>query len=91
MPNNRSRGKHGLTIDEARTFREGKVCAICGIEPPEASDGRDPRHIDHCHVNNHVRDVLCSNCNRALGLMADDPERLEAAAAYLRKHCTPCR
>jgi len=30
--------------------------------------------------------LLCGNCNRAAGLLADAPERVEALAAYLRVH-----
>jgi hypothetical protein len=44
-------------------------------------------HLDHCHQSGQVRGVLCRNCNVALGLMADNPERLRRAAEYLEvKH-----
>ena len=33
-----------------------------------------------------VRALLCDQCNRAIGLMRDNPERLEAAAVYLRRY-----
>lgn len=40
--------------------------------------------IDHCHKTGQVRGLLCTNCNTAIGLMKDSPERLEAAASYIR-------
>lgn len=75
------RGAHGLTADEARQAVEGKACEICG--------GKDRLYVDHCHTHGHRRGVLCSNCNTVLGLMADSPDRLRAAADYLTRTGTP--
>ena len=41
--------------------------------------------VDHCHVGGEVRGLLCSNCNVGLGMFADNPEALEAAARYIRR------
>ena len=38
------------------------------------------------HVTRAVRGLLCDPCNKALGLMQDDPARLRAAAEYLERH-----
>lgn len=81
--------RYGLTVDEYHKLSEaqGNVCAIC--KRPETV--RDPRTdtlrslaVDHCHSTGRVRALLCSLCNTAIGKMNDDPDRLEAAAAYLR-------
>lgn len=53
------------------------VCEVCG--------GRQRLCIDHDHASGATRGVLCTPCNQALGFMRDDPERLEAAAGYLRR------
>ena len=37
------------------------------------------------HETNQVRDILCRNCNCALGLLQDDVLILESALAYLKK------
>jgi hypothetical protein len=42
--------------------------------------------VDHCHDTGKVRHLLCHNCNRALGLMQDNPSLLRSAAAYIEKH-----
>jgi hypothetical protein len=46
-------------------------------------------YVDHCHDSGKLRDLLCSRCNVALGQADDSPERLEAMAAYIRKHNQP--
>ena len=73
---NRHRRSHGLNDDEARAFKTGKACAICGS--PERLV------VDHNHTTGAVRGVLCSDCNVALGLFSDSVERLESAIVYLR-------
>jgi len=56
-------------------------CAICGRRASEI--GR-PHAIDHDHGTGKVRGILCEPCNMGLGKFGDDPNRLEAAANYLR-------
>lgn len=58
---------------------QGWKCAICG-DPFTESAGID---IDHDHATGRVRALLCSNCNKGLGLFRDDPERLASAVRYL--------
>jgi hypothetical protein len=42
--------------------------------------------VDHDHATGKVRKLLCHNCNRALGLMKDNPELLRKAAQYVEDH-----
>jgi len=39
--------------------------------------------IDHDHATGQIRGLLCNNCNRAIGLLKDNPQTLRQAAAYL--------
>lgn len=57
-------------------------CAIC-LNPPKENW---PLDVDHDHKSGRVRALLCNNCNRGIGHLQDDPDLLEAAAAYLREH-----
>ena len=41
--------------------------------------------IDHNHVNNKVRGLLCSNCNCAIGLLGDSPVIINRALEYLQE------
>lgn len=53
-------------------------CAVCGKRQTRAFD------VDHCHTTGRVRGLLCTSCNRMIGHAGDSPDRLEAAAGYLR-------
>lgn len=75
------RSKYGMTVEqyEALLHEQGGRCAICGAD----SGGLRAHAVDHCHATGQVRGLLCSPCNRGMGLLGDDPERLRAAADYL--------
>lgn len=57
------------------------VCDICSAP----GDGRwGELAIDHCHTSHTYRGMLCSSCNRALGMFKDDPETMRKALSYLQ-------
>lgn len=64
------------------------ACAIC--LKPEISTYRGKTRklaVDHCHVSNRVRGLLCMQCNQGLGKYKDNPLLLRRAAEYLEKPC----
>jgi hypothetical protein len=71
---------YGISVEDYDEMLEsqGGGCYICGIGPV----GR-ALDIDHDHRTGKVRGLLCSNHNRALGLLGDDPDLLLAAHTYL--------
>jgi hypothetical protein len=83
--------KFGLTLAayEALLAKQGSVCAIC--KRPSGTYKRKHRlttqlDVDHCHSSGRVRGLLCTRCNRALGLFRDDPQILQAAILYLETY-----
>lgn len=84
--------KYGLKLEDydAMLEAQGGGCAICHATAPGrmTASGR-PRDryfaIDHDHVTGQVRGLLCDRCNRGIGLLRDDADTLESAAAYLRR------
>lgn len=78
---------YGITEEDFSRLMEaqGGVCAICG--QPEWVTRKDGKIrllcVDHDHVTGRVRGLLCANCNRAIGLMDDDADRLKKAIYYL--------
>lgn len=57
------------------------LCKICSQEEANGNS----LSIDHCHHTGVVRGLLCSNCNRGIGLLKDDYKILEKAKDYLKK------
>lgn len=42
-------------------------------------------YVDHCHISNRVRGLLCRACNTMLGAARDRAETLRSGAAYLER------
>ena len=70
----------GITLDQYAATDEAQdwVCAICHREPTT-----ERLHIDHDHRTGKFRGLLCGNCNRGIGLFADNAEYLQQAIQYV--------
>lgn len=79
---------HGITEKEFEsmwTAQQGK-CANprCDSEfPLVMKDYRYGLQVDHNHKTGQIRSLLCGPCNRALGDINDDAERLAGLIEYL--------
>lgn len=80
--NNHLKTNYGIDELVYRKMYEAQhgVCAIC--KQPESIEGRQ-LCVDHSHITGDVRGLLCSNCNRGIGLLKDSPELLRNAFHYL--------
>lgn len=77
----------GITIEEyeERFSKQNGKCAICiKSETQNGRWGIISLSVDHCHNSKKVRGLLCHKCNSGLGYFQDNPERMEAAAMYIR-------
>ena len=80
----RRRAVHDIGEDARRVLVSRDACDICGAQETVTRGGKVRRlTTDHDHATGAWRGLLCSRCNIGLGLFADDPDRLSAAAAYL--------
>lgn len=91
MPHARLRTNFNLSDEQIATLFADPRCEICSTRNPGVRDFA----LDHDHAccprsgfscGECIRGLLCGSCNRALGLLNDDPERIRAAAAYLEAH-----
>jgi hypothetical protein len=81
--------KYGITIEERdRMFSDqGFKCASCGCD--KSGKTGDIWCVDHNHATNKVRAILCHSCNFALGVLKEDPEKIERLAVYIRRFIEP--
>jgi hypothetical protein len=80
---------YGLTEDDVQAMlvQQSHHCAICPHPITLMSC-----HVDHDHRRSgrhSVRGLLCRRCNFGLGMFEDDPERMIAAAMYIRRFMPP--
>ena len=80
-----------MTSEQYASMLESQngVCAACGCKETATTRRKDQKirrlAVDHNHKTGEIRGLLCVGCNRALGQLADDPERIEALLKYIRK------
>lgn len=72
---------YGITLEQFKRMLEaqGGGCSVCGEKVGKLV-------VDHCHKTQKVRSVLCNGCNRALGYVKENPNKLRALAAYVEAH-----
>lgn len=70
---------YGLSPEQYDSLlsRQRNACAIC------QAIFVDTPNVDHDHDTGVVRGLLCSHCNRMLGMARDNSVVLRAAASYL--------
>jgi hypothetical protein len=74
--------QYGITLEqfESMLSAQRNCCKLCLIDLTNSKID-----VDHCHSSGSVRGLLCSNCNKALGLFKDSAEALRRAATYLEE------
>lgn len=78
------KSKYGITsadYEEMLKSQDSK-CKTCGTNVP---GGRSTKyfHVDHCHDSGKIRGLLCSSCNKALGLLKESISTLENLIKYI--------
>jgi beta-galactosidase/beta-glucuronidase len=77
------RKKYGITQEQKNKMRDKQdnICCICKntfLDDKSAC-------VDHCHVTQKVRGLLCKKCNSLLGYAADSIDTLKNAIQYLEQ------
>jgi len=73
---------YGITIEEYELLlqKQNGKCAICKKED------KIRLCVDHNHVTNEIRGLLCRNCNLAIGHFFDDVNTIYNSIEYLNMH-----
>ncbi len=74
---NRLLARYGITLEQYNLLLKSqrKRCAICGC--------KEKLVVDHDHLTNKVRGLLCQKCNKLLGVAQDNKRILRKAIQYL--------
>lgn len=77
--------KFNFTVEDydRMVIKQGDRCACCDCLKPE-----DMLYwcVDHDHVTNRVRGLICNNCNGGIGFLGDSVEGVRKALTYLERH-----
>lgn len=73
--------RYGITLDKYNEMVDSQngTCVICNCVPNKLV-------IDHSHVTNKVRELLCISCNAALGQVKENENTMMSMLSYIRKH-----
>lgn len=83
------RKNFGIDLEEyQRLFlAQNGVCDICAKPETEMRSNKVKwMAVDHNHTTGAVRGLLCTACNKMIGLAGDSKETLAKAIKYLEKH-----
>lgn len=74
--------RYGISLEQhtKMLIAQNYVCAIC----KKAPTSNRPLVVDHDHVTNEVRGLLCYKCNRDM-VAVDDKEHLDKLLSYRDK------
>ena len=80
----RYKTKYGITLEqfEQMFVAQDKKCAAYRTSEPRHKNGWV---VDHNHLTDKVRGILCRRCNISLGNAEDNPLHLYALISYLDK------
>ena len=76
--------RYGVTQEqfEVMLASQGGRCAVCQTSESKGIGWC----VDHDHVTQRVRGVLCDACNKGIGFLQDDLDLLITAAEYLERY-----
>lgn len=70
--------RYGITLEEYDNLfiEAGNTCKICGRSHLKMV-------LDHCHTTGKIRGIICTNCNTAMGLIAESVDTLDKMKEYV--------
>jgi len=83
------RESFGLSLEQYEKMhdRQNGKCAICNQPETQMRSGKvKALAVDHNHKSGKIRELLCTDCNQAIGKLKENKQTLLAAIAYLDKH-----
>lgn len=77
--------RFGISLEDKNKMSasQGDACKIC---LKHVSELEFPLCVDHDHRTGKIRDLLCRECNLAIGFLKDSVDTLKSAIDYLERH-----
>ena len=78
---------YSITVEEYNKMLEKQNgrCKICN-NIPDITKRKKYLCVDHNHITNKIRGLLCDKCNRGIGLLNEDLSIIKNALNYLQEH-----
>lgn len=85
---NKLKKEFGISLDEYNSIliSQNYKCACCPTKHKSPENRNHRLVVDHNHKMEHVRGLLCYNCNVAIGFIKDSPLTLRKLIDYLYTH-----
>lgn len=77
--------KYSISFEDYNDIllKQGGVCAVCLLPERDCTNDRSSTKslaVHHNHTTGEVLALCCGKCNRAMGMLGDDPQLLRRAA-----------
>lgn len=85
------KSKYGLTEGQFQSMKldQDMKCKICEVKLEESGTNKHTSKtlcVDHDHNTGAIRGLLCTKCNKGLGLFNDSHKLLKVAVDYLKRN-----
>jgi len=82
--------RYNITVDDYDKMKQSQnnLCYICGKSETHNNVNGVVRQlsIDHNHITNKVRKLLCHRCNAMIGNCCEDTSILQKGIEYIKEH-----
>ena len=76
---------YGLSPEDWQQMFDNQegCCAVCGVHQSKL---KKTLNVDHNHKTGEIRKLLCGLCNKALGLLKENPTIIRSLADYIDEY-----
>jgi hypothetical protein len=89
--NRKLKNLYGINIEQYQAMlkEQSNLCAVCGNKESMVNSKSNKVQklcVDHNHTTGKVRGLLCTACNKGLGMLKDNPDIVLSGYNYLMKY-----
>lgn len=89
--NRKLKNLYGINIEQYQDMlkEQNNLCAVCNNKESMVNNKSNKVQklcVDHNHTTGKVRGLLCTACNKGLGMLKDNPDIVLSGYNYLMKY-----